>query len=640
MKLLLSSLLLIHVVSGQYTWHDTSGTFRCNIAGDDVISSSAEASVAACEALCDGNTLCVAYSYSTSGTCTTLDACFGQTWSTLVNTVKLKKYDGYDITEGYGCPGTPTIENGASAKSCIDTCTADPTCSFMVSDENANRCLYFTTCDPPSASVTRVLYSKVTPEPTNAPTRSPTLPTPAPTFGPTVLHQMYDLNGTMYCNTGGDDVISTTTESSAVSCENLCIGDDLCAAFQFNSGTGNCVLLDSCHRLAGTGGYTDAKIKNYGISEVHLGYFCDGTVDLHNGISAYDCYTQCQTNVFPNCRAIVYDEPSNRCNTYTSCDTLSAHANRITLILPTPSPTTAPTPSPTPSPYVEVGKAKINYNVNDPVKRKNVAKTTITDVKNSYATPSDLTFSVKTVETSAVSNALYLQVNNDTKFKESFAAARGCQPGQCTVLVNGGRRMLTRDLQQEITVSIDFTFSDEDYASFTDLNTTLDDPSFITALAAELGVDENDVEVTATGGTVTIEITVTATITGNPSGEDSIATLQEIQASLNNATTILVEQLGDPEDSVQTVTLDLCSSRDCNGFGDATAPNTDSNGCNTETGICTCTAVSQRWGINCETECTCENGGTCVNSYCHCNYPYYGLKCNLDLTSACSACGL
>lgn len=309
---------------------------------------------------------------------------------------------------------------------------------------------------------------------------------------------------------------------------------------------------------------------------------------------------------------------------------------------PTPAPTQSPTtPAPTPSPYIEVGKAQINFNVANPDTRKKVAKDSITDVKTKFSNPESLFIDVKTVETSTIDPQILTDVANETLFKESFAAARGCNPGECIVTIDSGagRRLLgRRNLQQDYTVEIEFTFSEEDYASFTDLNTTLGDPAFITALANELGVDEEDLDITATGGTVTIEVTLTATVTEDPSGTDSLEDLQEVQNSLNNATSILVQQLGDPEDGVQTVELDLCGTRDCNGFGDSDAPGTDENGCNTETGVCVCTVESERWGINCETECECFNGGACTNGLCQCEYPFYGLRCHLNKTLECGSC--
>lgn len=306
---------------------------------------------------------------------------------------------------------------------------------------------------------------------------------------------------------------------------------------------------------------------------------------------------------------------------------------------PPPAPTVSPTPSPVPDTVV-VGTAKINFNVADPDTRKAVAENALEDVKESFADPESLIVDIKTVETSVVNADLINNLNNETLFKESFAAARGCNPGECTVTIDtGSRRVLLkqRGLQQEYTVEIEFTFSEEDYASFTNLNSTLDDPSFLEALATELGVDTEDIDLTATGGTVTLEVTLTASVTDEPTGEDSLAELQEVQNSLDNATTLLVEQLGDPEDGVQTVSLDLCGSRDCNGYGDPTALNTNEFGCNTETGVCACT---QNWGINCESVCECFNGGLCANNYCKCTYPYYGLKCDLNLTLACNTCGV
>lgn len=305
-------------------------------------------------------------------------------------------------------------------------------------------------------------------------------------------------------------------------------------------------------------------------------------------------------------------------------------------------PTPAPTPAPTPNPYIVVGTASVIYNVKNGTARQQVAKTTITDVKNKYSDPSSLSIRVKSTETSYNPLTTYQQVNNKTLYEESYAKARGCWP-ECTATVVsvGGNRLLSgtglRQLNTDvIEIEIVFDLTESAYNNLVTSGNNLDDPQFLTDLATELGVNEGDIAITIVGGEIILDISLIAEVTTEPTGADSLLAIQEIQSSLNNATNVLVTELGEPSDSVTTVTLDLCSNRDCNGFGDATAAGTDGNGCNTETGACVC--LNDRWGINCETACACQNGGTCANSYCHCIYPYYGFKCHLNKTTDCSAC--
>lgn len=307
-------------------------------------------------------------------------------------------------------------------------------------------------------------------------------------------------------------------------------------------------------------------------------------------------------------------------------------------IAPTPAPTQSPTPptmsptaAPTTSPYIVVGTAQIVYNVKNGAARKNVAKQTLTDVKAKYSNPESLAIKVKSTETSTTSLQLYNQIGNATKFKESYAAARGCG-NECTVTVDaGGRRMLQSG--GSITVTIDFELSEEAYEELTNSGNDLDDPTFLDDLASELGVSSENITITVVGGEVTVAIELLATVTDEPSGEDTLSDLQEIQASLNNATAILVEELGGEEDSITTVDLDLCSSRDCSGNGDPTVDGTDENGCNIATGVCSC--LNDRWGINCESTCECNNSGVCKNGLCHCLYPFYGLRCDNTVDCSC-----
>ena len=299
---------------------------------------------------------------------------------------------------------------------------------------------------------------------------------------------------------------------------------------------------------------------------------------------------------------------------------------------PTP-PTLSPTPAPTPPATIVVGKAEIKYNVKNGTARATVAKNTVTDVKSKYANPSSLQVKIKSTETSITPLTVYNQVANKTKFEISYAKARGCYPDCTAVATVNGRRILTdeefdRELQSggNVVIQIVFDLTEQAYDDLIASGNNLDDPGFLTDLASELGVSSDNITVTVTGGEVIVEVSLIAQVNEDPSGSETLADLQEIQASLDNATSVLVQELGTSEDSVTTVALDLCGSRDCNGHGIPTAADTDENGCNTFTGVCVC--ESGWWGINCESACECFNDGYCVNGLCQCDYPYYGLRCH------------
>lgn len=317
------------------------------------------------------------------------------------------------------------------------------------------------------------------------------------------------------------------------------------------------------------------------------------------------------------------------------------NAGRIATYLAS-APTPPPTPAPTPNPYIVVGTAEIKYDVKEGAAREQVTQTTITDVKAGFSDPESLDVSIKSTEIAYNPITVYQTVDNQTLYKESYAKARGCWP-DCIVSVTsvgGNRRVLVdgrRELQTDvIEIELTFDLTESAYNDLVSSGNNLDSQDFLDDLASELGVSADNITVTIVSGEVVVEVALLAQVTDEPSGQDSLDDIAEIKASLDNATTVLVEELGAPEDSVTTVELDLCNARDCNGYGDSSAEGTDENGCIIATGACAC--LNDRWGINCETECECEQGAICRNSICHCTYPYYGLKCQLEKTTDCNAC--
>lgn len=269
---------------------------------------------------------------------------------------------------------------------------------------------------------------------------------------------------------------------------------------------------------------------------------------------------------------------------------------------------------------IEVGTAKVQYNVKNGTTRDQVTQTAITDIKSKHT---DITFTIKSTESSVFPSELYNDVGDATLFKDSVAKARGCYP-DCTVTVDTNRRVLQSS--GSIPITITFELTETAYNELVASGNNLDDPAFITDMATELGVNASDVSVIVVDGEVVLEITYSLEETDDPTGADDIAALQEIQASLNNATQVLVTELGTNDDAVTTIALDLCGTRDCSGRGT----------CDTATGVCDCTG--NWWGINCETACSCNNGGECVGVLCQCVYPYYGLKCESDKSTVCDTC--
>jgi len=309
----------------------------------------------------------------------------------------------------------------------------------------------------------------------------------------------------------------------------------------------------------------------------------------------------------------------------------------------TPYPTTAPVVSPTAAPtqpqFAPIGSVKIGYNMVVGAARKTATSRAIGDVRKKLPPSTVVEVTVKSTETSSVPSGLIDQVGEEA-FKTSFAKSRGCLVDCVVTLSRNDLRVLAdtaatayRQLAGSIVVSLDFTLSEEAYNTLITTGNDLDDPAFLDTLAAELGINATDIALTVVGGVVQIDITLYTEVDGEPTGEDTIAELQEIQASLDNATAILVAELGGEGDSVALVKLDLCGGRTCSGVGIFTKDETTAGGCSTSTGICRCPVG--KWGIDCETTCSCDNGGECGDKFCHCIYPYYGFRCGIRKDCSC-----
>jgi hypothetical protein len=289
-------------------------------------------------------------------------------------------------------------------------------------------------------------------------------------------------------------------------------------------------------------------------------------------------------------------------------------------VAPTPAPTASPTTAaPTMSPVpvgVTVGTVEVKLINTNPTASQSATTNAIEQVKN---TTTGTTFQISTTEKATLPASFYSSNSNKTELEENIKTARGCN--NCQVVFSnippGTRRMLGRSLQSgDVTVEIVFTLDDTAYEELVNTGNNLDDPQFITDLATAAGVPEQDISVNVVGTEVVLEVTLTAfpDENGNPVTEDTIQDLQDLQTNVDTIAQTVIDEVGDGE--IEQQTLDLCGDRDCSGRGT----------CDTETGICQCTG--DWWGINCESTCECYNDGECVNSYCQCIFPHYGLRCD------------
>lgn len=254
---------------------------------------------------------------------------------------------------------------------------------------------------------------------------------------------------------------------------------------------------------------------------------------------------------------------------------------------------------------------------------RNATLETMSRIKTQVADPTKLVLLVSGTETKQFSN---LDYNSDPNFLDKVKAAR-CQGAvsQCTATVagTGNRRMLQAD---DVIITITYTFDETAYASTTGFD--FNDPDFLQALADSLGVNTTDIDITGdSSGNVNIEVTLADEGDGiDPLDTDLIDQINTINSNLATIGGDLASELGLSAGDLQTQSVDLCGDRDCNSRGT----------CNESTGVCVCTDTDY-WGINCETLVTCNNGTKASGSaYCVCEYPEYGLRC--ELTKDCSAC--
>lgn len=203
-----------------------------------------------------------------------------------------------------------------------------------------------------------------------------------------------------------------------------------------------------------------------------------------------------------------------------------------------------------------------------------------------------------------------------------------------TVQVGGSRRVLQESTSVEI--SITYEIDDDAYDLITE-NGTLSSGNFVNNLAAELGIGAGNITVNAVDGNLVIDIVLLESeeVDGVPLGDEIITEIQNIDSLLTSITSDLVSEIdGLDANDVESSAIDYCGDRTCNGRGDNTESNTNSVGCNINTGVCVC--QEGYWGINCGTACNCLNERECVGGLCKCYYPEWGLRCEND--KDCESC--
>lgn len=606
--------LFILSTKGSFIWEDFSGAYNIAMYQDDITSDTTGVTQAQCESNCAGDNYCAAYQHDAdTDRCVLADSVNPGLGDSGFETMKLKRYESWEIHLNKICDNGLSVQSGMAGYDCFTTCRDDSNCFAYSYDEDQNRCLFSTGCTNLVNSNNKVTFIKPTSAPTLSPTVPPTPPTFAPTLPPTVYHTYVNDTGSCY-DVNPDNVLGRPTVIDASECELECTLDTDCTTFQFNEDNNQCELFSRCHRAGINQGFEVVKIKSWDNWIISPGFICDGShIEILSLVDAYYCFTQCKNNV--NCQAYVQDYNGGKCVLYGNCDTVSASTSRITATKPTPAPTISPTFSPTMSPVqtgVTVGKVEVKLINTNPVASQTATNDAIADIKSSTT---GTTIKVKTTEKATLPSSFYSSNSNKTQLQENIKAARGCTDCQVVFknIPGGSRRMLQGG---DVTVEIIFSLDDTAFAELVNTGNNLDDPQFLSDLATASGVPEGDISITVVGTEVVLEVTLVAypDENGNPVTEDSIQDLQNLQDNVETIAQTVISEVGDGE--IESQVLDLCGERDCSGRGT----------CNTETGICVCTG--DWWGINCESTCECYNGGECVNSYCQCLFPYFGLRCD------------
>ena len=313
-------------------------------------------------------------------------------------------------------------------------------------------------------------------------------------------------------------------------------------------------------------------------------------------------------------------------------------AEAWTYTAPTPAPTTAsPTASPT-VPLPTIMTSNVKFYVRNDTDRMTVIDDILLEFNNQFpdTTAYVIRETIKSEETGSISFQLVNDVNNNTLLAEKIAQVRcGSAADECNIVIENERRRLLSDdrrapLGRELVdpfviIEITFDLSSDLLGAVNGLD--LSDPEFEAELLEALGLDNTtDITITSNGGDITVTATLESNESEDPLGENLVATGQEASTNLTDITNAILDALGGVDTQLLSTTVDLCPvERDCNGRGT----------CDPQTGVCAC--VGDWWGIDCETACECENDGECKNALCHCDYPYYGLRCN-STSTVCQTC--
>lgn len=258
-----------------------------------------------------------------------------------------------------------------------------------------------------------------------------------------------------------------------------------------------------------------------------------------------------------------------------------------------------------------ISTSTVTFSVTNDTERYLVLDDFLNQVNIQYPT---ITTNVSVVERGAVNFGLIDLLNNNTNglLEEKIKQVRCGNPNDCEIEIDyyvRRRRVLSAGGDVSFTLTFDESVT----------GVLFDDTTFEDELIQALDISNTtNVTIKSYGGNVTVIATLKADPSSDPLGTDLIDTARDLKDDMKSIILGLVSA------SDVLIQLDLCpDARDCYGRGT----------CDTQTGICECSG--DFWGINCETVCECVNGGECRDAYCHCQWPNYGLRCELEKNDCC-----
>ena len=319
-----------------------------------------------------------------------------------------------------------------------------------------------------------------------------------------------------------------------------------------------------------------------------------------------DCASSMQTGRLGRCvSGACTDYTTGTCNTTNECDNLVNKAFTAAN---------------------SVGEKKVTYGASDINATENACKNLIDQVRADVVDDSNLYASVSGSSTAIFSRAFFDESSDDSTALASIKAVV-CGDVPCTINSTDGAGGSRRILQAAGEVAVVITF-DIDEGLFAELlaRNEFTDPAFVTALAAQSGIPAGNITINTASSTLEVTFVVAEESDGvDPIDNTIVGALNNVSSSADSIAVAVATDLGLNTNEVEISSIDLCGDRDCNGRGT----------CDSDTGICACTDLNY-WGINCETPVSCTSGrGTPRGQYCHCDYPYIGLRCE-SISTVCS----